>query len=219
MKSKRKTIRIIIFGTGGFGREVLTTLNDCNKVSKKYKVVGFVDDDKSLWGKKIENLPVLGGINWFSKKEAKNVQCVVTISDCGVRQKIVNKLEKFGVKFATIIHPTVIYSKSVTIDEGTIIQAGCIFTITTRIGKHVHINIDSTIGHDCEIGDYVTINPGSHINGNNIIEIGAFVGTGTVTKQDIHIGKWSVVGAGTVLINDVQNKSTYVGVPGKLKKF
>ncbi len=217
MKSKEKTVKIIIYGTGGFGREVLTTINDCNKIKKKYEILGFIDDNKSLWGKKIENLPIRGGLDWFSKKEAKNVQCVVTISDCLVRQKIINKLEKLTVKFATIIHPTTLYSNSVKIGEGTIIQAGCILTVTIRIGRHVHINIASTIGHDCKINDFVTINPGSHINGNNTIDKGAFIGTGTVTKQGIRIGKWSVIGAGTVLINDVQDKAMYVGVPGKLK--
>ncbi len=218
MKSKKETIQIIIYGTGGFGREVLTTINDCNKIKKKYKILGFIDDNKSLKGKKINNLPILGGFEWFSKKEAKNSQCIVTISDCVARQKIINKLEKSKIKFATIIHPTTIYSNSVKIGEGTIIQAGCILTINISIGKHVHINIASTIGHDCKINDFVTINPGSHINGNITIDKGAFLGTGTVTKQGIHIGKWSVIGAGTVLIDDVLAKSTYVGVPGKLKK-
>jgi len=218
MKPKKETIQIIIYGTGGFGREVLTTINDCNKIKEKYKILGFIDDNRSLKEKTIENLPILGGFEWFSKKGAKNVLCVVTISDCVARQNIINKLEKLKVKFATIIHPTTIYSDSVKIGEGTIIQAGCILTINISIGKHVHINIASTIGHDCKINDFVTINPGSHINGNNTIDKGAFIGAGTVTKQGIHVGKWSVIGAGTVLINDVQDRSTYVGVPGKLKK-
>ena len=37
-------------------------------------------------------------------------------------------------------------------------------------------------------------------------------------KQGVKIGSNSIIGAGSVLINDVPDKSLYVGVPAKLKK-
>ena len=213
-----KLIKIVIVGTGGFGREVLCTLQDCNKKSKKYKVLGFVDDDKSKWNTMIHNFPVVGGVDWFSKKKAFRVSCVVAVGDSKIRQKIVRKLEKMNVKFETIIHPSVICSKNVSIGEGTVIQAGNIITVDIEIGNYVHMNIDCTIGHDSKIKDFVTINPGTHISGNNLIQTGAYIGTGAISIQGIRIGKWSTIGAGTVLIDDVPDHSLYVGVPGKFKK-
>ena len=86
------------------------------------------------------------------------------------------------------------------------------------IGDHVHINIDTTIGHSSIIQDFVTISPGVHVNGNTIVGEGTFIGSGAVMQQGLKIGKWAKIGAGTVLRTNVEDHSTYVGVPGKLKK-
>ena len=127
-------------------------------------------------------------------------------------------METINVKFATIIHPSVIYSKSVFIETGCVIQAGSILTVDVKIGSHVHINIDSTVGHDSVLEDFVTVNPGVHINGKSFVGSGTNIGTGVVMKQGIKIGKNVIVGAGSVLIKDIPDNSLCVGVPGKIKK-
>jgi sugar O-acyltransferase (sialic acid O-acetyltransferase NeuD family) len=209
---------ILIIGAGGFGREVLWTINDCNQINDKYSIIGFIDDDKSLHGQKIDGIPVLGGLEWFDNNYKKSVSCVITVGDSIQRGKIVKQLEKNDPTYTNIIHPTVIFSKLVTIGEGTIIQAGSILTVNIKIGKHVHINIDSTIGHDSNINDYVTINPGVHINGKTQIGNSVNIGSGAVMKQEIKIGARSIIGAGSVLLEDVLEGSLYVGVPAKLKR-
>jgi len=219
MKVKSKGLtKIVIYGSKGQGKDFLWSVKDCNKIEKKYEILGFIDDDKPKKNKIICGLPVLGDINWFTPKKVKEVQCIVAIADSKTRKKIVEKLEKRRVSFPNIIHPSVIFSNFKKIGKGVVIQAGCIFAAETSLGNHVHIQIDCTIGHDSVLNDYVTINPGVHISGNNKIGTGAQIGTGTVTKQGIKIGKWSITGAGTVLINDTLGNSVYVGVPGKLKK-
>src|SRR3989338_2649796 len=124
MKPTKKQIKIVIIGASGFGREVLWTLRDCNKKSKKYDILGFVDDNKSLWGTIIDEIPVLGGLGWLSTKIAKKTQCIVAIGETRMRKDVVKKLEKKNAIFATIIHPSVIHSRFVHIGKGTIIQAG-----------------------------------------------------------------------------------------------
>jgi len=210
--------KIIIVGAGGFGREVAWTIEDCNKISKTYSIEGFLDEDESLVGKKIKEIPILGNLGWFKKNNSSNIFCVVAVSDPKNRQKIVNLLETMNVKFATIIHPSVIYSKSVCIESGCVIQAGVILTVDIKIGSHVHINIHSTVGHDSIIEDFVTVNPGVHINGKSIVGSGTNIGSGAVMKQGIKIGKNVVIGAGSVLINNVPDDSLCVGVPGEIKK-
>jgi len=217
MNRKNTLMKIVIFGSGGFGREVLWTINDCNNFKKKYHIMGFIDEKKSLHGKLIDKYPILGGVEWFSTKDAKDVCCVVAVGDSKIREKIVKSLEKLNVKFTTIIHPSVQYSNSIKFGTGTIIQAGSVITVDTTIGNHVHINMNSSIAHDCKINDYSTISPNVAINGNTIIEKGSFIGSGVTMKEGIKIGKRSVVGAGTVLIENVPENSLVVGVPGKIK--
>ena len=219
MNSKStKKIKIVIYGTGGCGIDFLWTIKDCNKKSKQFEVIGFLNDDKKMKGKTVSGYPVLGGMNWFSTKEAKNVQCVVAIADPRNRKKIVEKLEKKGIKFPTIIHPSVIFSKFKEIGEGVVIQAGCILGPETSLANHVQINMDCTIGHGSRLENYVTLATGVHVNGDNCLGEGAFVGTGVVTKEKITIGKWAIVAGGSCAIRNLKEYRMYAGVPAKMKK-
>jgi sugar O-acyltransferase (sialic acid O-acetyltransferase NeuD family) len=210
--------KVIIIGAGGFGREVLWSIIDINKLLEKYDFLGFIDDDKKLWNTKIHGHNVLGGLNWFSKHKDEDFSCVIAIGDPKIRKKIVDTLSSYDLSYETIIHPSVIFSDSIQIGIGTIIQAGVILTVDTKIGNHVHINIHSTIGHDCNVSDFVTINPGVHVNGDTKIGEGSFLGSGATLKHNIILERWSVIGAGSVLLSNTKEFSIYVGVPAKFKK-
>jgi sugar O-acyltransferase (sialic acid O-acetyltransferase NeuD family) len=215
--SNKSKIDLVIIGTGGFAREVLWTIRDYNEIHDEFSVLGFLDDDESTWGQTIDGIKVLGNTDYiFSQKN--EIKCVIGISNTKIRKKIVQKLEKEKISFQTIIHPSVIFSKTSKIGNGTVIQAGSIITTNVVIGNHVHINMDTTVAHNSIIQNFATLSPGVHVNGNTIVEEGVFIGSGAVIKQNLKIGKWSIVGAGTVLLTNVEDHSMYVGVPGKLKK-
>ena len=68
-------VKIVIIGASGFGREVFWTIRECNDIDNRYDVLGFIDDNSSLHGQKINGLPILGDINWLSRNLNKNVKC------------------------------------------------------------------------------------------------------------------------------------------------
>jgi UDP-3-O-[3-hydroxymyristoyl] glucosamine N-acyltransferase len=133
-----------IVGAGGFGREVYWSLNPIERAN----TVFFVDDE--YWDGSDEKILPL------SRFESDKFELVVAIADSLHRERIVNSLPK-NTKYFTHIHPTAqIQGEDVTIGEGSIVCAGSIITTNVKIGKHAHINLITTIGHDCVIGDYFT---------------------------------------------------------------
>lgn len=206
--------KVVTIGAGGFGREVLDIFEADNEKRAAWKILGFIDDNPEIQGQRIRGYPVLGGVDWFSS-EAKNVKTVIAVGDNRVRKKIAQKVTDYGGKFCNIIHPSVIMTPHVKLGEGIIIAAGCILTNNIRIQDHAIINLDVTIGHDTVIENFVNLNPGVHINGNNRVIEGAYIGSGAVTLQNITIGKWSIVGAGAVVATDIPEKVVAVGVPAK----
>ena len=170
-------IDLVIIGTGGFSREVLWTIQDYNEIHNEFSVLGFLDDNESLLGQTIDGIKVLGNTDWIFSKKNK-IKCVIGIADSQTRKKIVHKFEKEKISFQTIIHPSVIFSKSNKIGNGTIIQAGSIITTNVVIGNHVHVNMNVTIAHDSVIQDFATLSPGAHVNGNTIVGEGTFIGSG-----------------------------------------
>ena len=210
----KKPIKTVIVGARGSGKDVLWTIKDINKISNAFDVIGFLDDDKKLHGKKINGYPILGGINWLSNK--KKIGCVVAIGDSKIRERVVKKLKNFNVSFPSIIHPSVIMSEFVTVGKGTIICAGGIISPYSEIGNFVFINLRSLIAHNCKIKDFVSIMAGVNITGETIIEKGAYIASGVTVRDDIKIGEWSVIGIGSAIGNDVKPYSLYLGNPGIL---
>jgi len=209
---------VVIVGAGGFGREVLEIFKDQNRISRSWNILGFVDENKQLQEKTLNGYPVLGGLDWLREHNNPTLGCVVAIGTCETRKQVVERLQEIGVNFYDAIHPSVIMSDSVKMGTDVIICAGSILTVNIKIGDHVHINLNSTIGHDAVIGSYCTINPIVAINGNNHLGEGVYVGTGATFIQEVSIGSWSTIGAGAVVIGDIPEKVTAVGVPAKVVK-
>ena len=212
----KKPIKIVIISAAGFAEEVLFTIQECNKKSSKYEILGFIDDNTSLHGKKIKTFPVLGGLEWIEKNSSE-IRYVLAIGDGFIRKKIIEKLNK-KVKFETIIHPTVLCHESSSIGVGSIIQPHCIIQPNVKIGKYVMVNFQSCISHDCIIEDFVSIQPNVHISGANIIEEETYVGVSSTTKEDLSIGKKSIIGAASVVLDNVKSTSIYFGNPAKFYK-
>jgi sugar O-acyltransferase (sialic acid O-acetyltransferase NeuD family) len=109
-------------------------------------------------------------------------------------------------------------SEFIELGEGVIICAGTILTVNIKIGNHVIINLNCTIGHDTIIEDYCSMMPTVKINGNNHLHKGVYVGTGATFIHQVTIGAWSTIGAGAVVVKDIPENVIAVGIPAKVIK-
>ena len=206
---------LIIFGASGFGREVAWLVERINAVSPTWNLLGFMDDADELQGKVINGYKILGKIDDICNYPEVYFVCAIGASK--VREKIIKSMKALNpnVKFGTVIDPTVEISKYVTVGEGTIICAHTIITVNITIGNHVIINLDCTIGHDAILQDYVTLYPSVNVSGITNIGYATELGTGMQIIQGKCIGKYSVIGAGAVVVKDIPEKCVAVGSPAK----
>ena len=205
---------IVIIGASGFGREVAWLIEN----SDNWNVIGFVDDNKDLENKSVNDYPVLGTIDFLlNVNEKTNV--VVAIGNPRIRKKIVERLQSnTNISFPNIVDKDVIIDKTVMLGFGNIICKGNILTTNIEIGNFNHINLNCTVGHDVQFNDYITVYPGVNISGNVIINDCVEVGTGTKIIQGKKIVKETVIGAGSVVVKDIIENGTYIGVPAKQMK-
>lgn len=198
---------LIIVGYGGFGREVAWLAENCG-----YSVLGFLDD--GVTAGTYGAYQVLGGVaKWAEYEQA----CfVAAIGNPRVRKKVVAAMRRQGAPaFATLVHPSVILSRSGTIGAGTMICAGTVATVDFTIGEHVIIYTNCTVTHDDRIGDFVTIAPLAAISGNVVLGDGVEIGAGACIRQGVTMGAGSLLGMGGVLTRDAQPNQVYVGSPAK----
>ena len=204
---------LYIIGAGGFGREVAWLVERINAVRPTWNLKGFIDDNEALWGRNEGKYKIYGGCEYL--KSLSSIYAVCAIGSAITRKLVVEKLADSSVHFATLIDPSVIFSKYIEIGEGTIICAGTIITVDIKIGNHVIINLDCTIGHDAIIADYVTAYPSVNISGNVQIGQCSELGTGTHIIQGKQIGSCTIIGAGAVVVKDCSEKGIYVGCPAR----
>lgn len=201
--------QLIVVGGGGFAKEVIWLAQDCG-----FHVLAVLDDNIEMHGKQVLGVPVIGGVyNWTTYKDC---QFVVAIGSPRIRKVVVDKMLSLGrPNFATLIHPSVIKSQTVTFSEGCIICAGMIFTVEISVGKHCIFNLNGTVGHECNISDFVTIAPMVAISGNVNIFDYVEVGTGASIRQGIDLNRGSMLGMGAVLTKDIPQFVIYAGNPAK----
>lgn len=207
---------IVIIGAGGFGREVawlIKEINDGDELtgSPKFNLLGFIDDNPQKTHT-VEKIPVLGNLTWLINQEDKpSVVCAV--GDPRTRYAIIQKLEKNGFDFPTLISPTIQRSNHVEIGKGTVICTNCVLTTNIIIGQHVILNLACTVGHDSVIEDFASVMPGVMIAGDVNIGKGAYLGIGSNIINLAKIGDWSIIGSGATVIKDIPPNVTAVGTP------
>jgi sugar O-acyltransferase (sialic acid O-acetyltransferase NeuD family) len=207
--------KVAIIGAGGFAREVLDIFDACNEAGDRYDVLGYiVEPGFGSPGVIVNGKPILGGLDWLGKRRDE-VFAICAIGAPEVRRRLVVEAMSKGARFCSIIHPTVLMSRWISMGSGVVIGAGCILTNQIRIGDHVQLNLDCTVGHDTTIEDFATVSPGTHISGNVTIRSGCFIGTGVNIINRLEIGEWSVIGAGSTLIRNVPPNSTVMGAYAK----
>ena len=202
---------ICIVGTGGFGREVLSLLNDLDKYDN---VAAFLEPDH-IWEEKWKDKTLMGKqvLPMSFANEAKH-QITIGVASNAIRRKTLEQLPA-GIEYISLIHPSVQISRWVEVGRGAIITAGCILTCDIKLGDFVQLNVSTTICHDCRIGDFFTTAPGVHISGNVIIDDDVYFGTASATKQGISICKNVFIGMGAMVTRDITEPGTYIGVPAK----
>jgi sugar O-acyltransferase (sialic acid O-acetyltransferase NeuD family) len=202
--------KICIIGTGGFGREVLCCLIDLYRSSKIniFENVYFMVSDEYYKEETVMGVKVIK----LSDFVTSEYNVFVAIGNPQARRKIVESLP-LQTNYLTIIHPSALVSDFTEIGEGSIITAGTILTCNLKIGKHAHLNLNTTIGHDCVIGDYFTTAPATNISGNCKIGDSVYFGTNSAVKEGISICSDVTIGMGGVVVKDINEKGIYIGNP------
>lgn len=213
--------KIVILGAGGLARETLEVIIQANRErgpTSKRKILGFIDENPKKHGKILNGYPILGDLDWFSTVDTIDIRAVCAIGNNEARKKVTKKAEKLDTRFTNVIHPNVQMGRSVKLGEGVVICAGGILTCNIEIGNHVYINLDCTVGHDSILEDYVNLAPSVNVSGDCRLLEGAHVFTGAAIIPPVTVGRWSIIGAGAVVLKDVPDYSVAAGVPAEVIK-
>ncbi len=208
--------RLLILGAGGHGRVVL----DIVLQAGRDEVVGFLDNNAEIHGRRVDGVPVLGGIAELPRLAAAHDAdgVIIAIGDNGVRRGLAREVDACGLPLVSAVHPSATLARSVTLGRNVVVAAGAVVCAHCQIGDSVILNTGCIIDYQTMIGEGSHICPGVRIAGRVKVESGVFVGLGATVVPRVTLGCEAIIGAGSVVIADVPPLTTVVGVPARAVK-
>lgn len=211
MRPQSKRERVLILGAGGHGRVVLDILLHTGR----YEVVGFLDNNSAIHGRRVDGVPVHGAVadleRIFAESQAHGV--VIAIGDNGVRRGLARDIQQSDIPLLSAIHPSATIASSAQLGRNVVVAAGVVVCANCQIGDSVILNTGCIIDYQSMIGEGSHICPGVRLGGRVKVEQGVFVGIAATIIPRVTLGCESIIGAGSVVLEDVPQLSTVVGVP------
>ncbi len=201
--------KIIVLGGGGQAKVLIDVLLQL----PEYQVVGFLDDNEA--NTELLGVKRVGKLTVVDQALETNVLALGLghVGHPDFLKRTVEMYTKAGFSFETIISPAATVSRFAKLGHGVVVAAGAVIQPLVEIADYCIVNTNASVDHDCRVGAFTHIAPGTAISGNVTIGASCLLGTGSRVIQGVKITDGCIVGAGAVVVSDCNESGTYAGVP------
>ncbi|HHT8993611.1 TPA: acetyltransferase [Burkholderia cenocepacia] len=205
---------IIIVGSSGHAKVVI----DIVEQAGRYRIAGLIDSFRTP-GEETLGYAVLGAERDLPQMVDQYgiAGLLVAIGDNHARENVTAGLAMLvpGLPRVSAVHPAACVGKASTIGAGTVVMAGAVINPSCSIGEGCIVNTNVSLDHDGVMADFSSLAPGVVTGGNCRIGRGAAIGLGAMLRHRIAVGEHSVVGAGAVVLHDVEPYTVAYGNPAR----
>lgn len=210
--------KIVIIGGSHAFWEINELINDINKVETKYEIVGILDDNTQLIGKKYNGIIVSGPLekaNDFNN-DIRFIFAIGSYKTRVLRAEILKRLNIEETRFETLVHPTAKIFATSKIGHGCIIHYGSVIFNHTKVDSFCIISANCVIAVGNNIGRGALF--GSNITTTTGVRIGSFsfIGSSVTIGEGIEIGPGAQIGMGCLILNNVKPGVFLLGSPPKV---
>ncbi len=208
---------LVIIGASA-SSEILGLIDDINAVQLRYRVIGILDDDPQWHDQSIEGTPVLGLLSMV--KTFPSVQFIFGIASFKnrlVRHKILQDLGIPKNRFETLVHPTAYVHSSAVLGHGVIVFPQSMISKGVQIGDFCQI-VSSKIGFECHIYEGAIVSFDTRLTARVQVKPYAYIGMGSTIALPISVGVGVLVGAASLVLEDLSDGGVYMGNPLKLMR-
>ena len=194
--------RLIIIGAGGHGKVIADAA-----LKNGYTNICYIDDHATG---DVMGFPIIGTSADIEHLNDGSTDFIIGIGNNAVRKMIA---KKYNVNWVSIVHPSAQIAFNAEIGKGTVVMANAVVNVCATVGEHCIINTGAIIEHDNVIENYAHISPNVALGGTVRIGSLTHVGIGATVKNNTDICSDCTIGAGAVVVKNIKESGTYVGVP------
>jgi UDP-perosamine 4-acetyltransferase len=202
---------VVVLGAGGHAKVVIEILRAMGE--RVDLCIGGADSPDVCAG-----VPVVRGDEHLHTLAARGYRrAFVAIGANAVRQRVGQQARDAGFTMIRAVSPLAAISPSARIGEGVAVMAGAVVNAEAVVGDFAILNTGATVDHDCRIGAAAHVGPQCALAGQVQVGEGSFLGIGCKVIPLVTIGRDVVVGAGSVVIADLPDHVTALGVPARVR--
>lgn len=206
-------MQLLVYGSGGFGKEVVDIAERINDATPRWSGIAFVDDFRETgqyYGvplHRIESVLEIWG--------AEDCEVVVAVGEPSVRSRLFGSLRARGLKLATLVDPTSVISRSASLGMGVIVTSYCSVASSAVVGDNVVLNAKAIVGHDVKIGADTVVSSMVNVGGACTIGACSYIGMAAQIKQGLSVGDRTIIGMGSMVHDSVGDDLIAMGNPAR----
>ena len=205
---------LIIIGAGVEGRIVLDIANELDVL-----VYGFLTDQEAHLNQEVNDILVVAKLDSSDSNTLlsdENVKMIIAEAEIPKRKELAQYAQKYVPEIVNMIHPLRAISGYAKMGRGNIVQAGASLQANVLIGGFNIIGSHVIMEPDSAIGDFCTLQSGVQVGQGAQIHNEVFVGAGAVIYREVNVGEGAIIGAGSVVLQEVPPGATVFGNPAKV---
>lgn len=201
--------QVFIFGYAGHAYVIIESLLEAG-----YSIAGYFDYQEA------EKNPY--GLKYLGFEQQVEVKSIVqdhgvfpAVGDNRIREKLVHFFDQWQLRQFTLIDPSARVSRTALVGVSTYVGKNAVINAQATVGRGAIINTQAVVEHECVVEDFAHLAPGAILCGQVQVGTRTFVGAQAVVRQNIEIASDVLIGAGSVVIQSIQEIGTWAGNPSK----
>jgi len=207
--------KIVGLGAGGHAKPMLEML----AAQPEFELVGLLDPAPEKHGCSWGGAKVLGADSLLPDLARQGVKGFFvgmgSVGDVRRRIEAYSLALGLGLEPITLVHRTAVVASSARLGRGVCVMMGAMINSDVTLGENVCVNTGAIVEHDCTVGAHSFVASGAALAGGVQVGEAAFIGMRAGIRQGCRIGLRAVVGGGAMVLADVPEATTVVGIPAK----
>ena len=187
-----------------------------NEQQDRWERIVLLDDDPAKHAEKLLGIEIIGAFSLLADADPETSEIVNLVARTTAgRARVRERLEAYGLPFATLVHPGVDLLGAELAREVIVYQNATVGP-EVRLADGSVVFMGAVVGHESQIARGCVMAANSVLNARVELGEGVYIGTNSTVLPEVKIGAGATVGAGSVVIEDVPAGATVMGVPARL---
>jgi sugar O-acyltransferase (sialic acid O-acetyltransferase NeuD family) len=207
--------KIILYGNGSVAMGLFFDF----KYYSDYDVIGFTVNREFLKSDFLFELPVVPFEivhTIFPPVKCDMMIAVGYVQNNKIRKEKYLQSKEKGYRLRNFISPNAILYPEIVAGDNCYIGHHSVIGRNVKIGNSVFIGSNCSIAHDVVINDHCFISDSLSIAGSVTIGSFCYLGPNSSIRNKVSIGKESVIGAGALILENIEDRGVYLGSPATL---